>query len=131
MGRDEDAESDDSVYFIERAQVLLCRSESAQGRNVCRIPSSLDIEFFAKPPEILRLVIDYRQHASQEEQITGRCRLDIVPERRGRGGQLNAKVLQPAFDVARLQILRAHHRPTCAPPSTCSTSPVTLWASVR
>jgi hypothetical protein len=29
------------------------------------------------------------------------------------------------------RIQRTHHRPVCAPPSTCSTSPVTLRASVN
>src|SRR3954466_1694727 len=46
----------------------------------------------------------------------------------GTGGSSRCScVSRCSADVA----LVAHHLPTCAPPSTCSTSPVTVFASVR
>ena len=40
-------------------------------------------------------------------------------------------VFTSTLGTRRLLALRAHHLPECAPPSTCSTSPVTCRASVR
>ena len=105
--------------------MFLGRGEGAQSRGVGGISPSLDIEFFPKPANILRLVVHNRQHPAQEEQIARLQRLDVSAKRRRSGWELNAKVLQPALCAARLRTLRAYHRPTCAPPSTCSTSPVT------
>jgi hypothetical protein len=76
---------------------------------------------FAQPANILRLVIHNREHAAQEEEIARLHRLDVTTKRRC-GRKLNAKVLQPAL---RARLLTGYHRPTCAPSSTCSTSPVT------
>jgi hypothetical protein len=105
--------------------MFLGRSEDAQSRGVGGIPSSLRIQFFPKPANILRLVVDNREHPAKEEQIARLERLHISAEWRRSGGEFNAKVLQPAICTARLGTLRGYHRPTCAPSSTCSTSPVT------
>ena len=101
------------------------RSEDAQRRGVGGIPSSLRIQFFPKPANILRLVVDNRKHAAKEEQVARLQRFHISAERGGSGWELNTKVLQPAICTAQLGTLRGYHRPTCAPSSTCSTSPVT------
>ena len=102
------------------------RSENAQGRSVGGISSRLSIELFPKPANILRLVVDNWEHAAKEEQITRLYRLDVSAKRRWGFWELNSKVLQPAICTAQLLgTFTAYHRPTCAPPSTCSTSPVT------
>jgi hypothetical protein len=70
-------------------------------------------------------VIDNWEHPAKEEQVARLERLHISAEWRRSRGELNAKVLQPAIGTAQLGTLRRYHRPTCAPSSTCSTSPVT------
>ena len=105
--------------------MLFGRSEDAQSRSVGGISSGLGIELFPQPANILRLVVDNREHPAKEEQVARLYRLHISAKRRRGGWELNAKVLQPAFGTARLRTFGAYHRPTCAPPSTCSTSPVT------
>ena len=45
------------------------RSEDTQSCCVGGIPSSLRIQFFPKPANILRLVIDNREHAAKEKQV--------------------------------------------------------------
>ena len=105
--------------------MLFRRGENAQSRGVGGISSSLDIELFPEPANILRLVVDDREHPAKEEQVARLYRLDVSAKRRRGGWELNAKILQPAFCTARLRTFTAYHRPTCAPSSTCSTSPVT------
>src|SRR5215467_12620933 len=111
--------------------MLLGRGKDVQSRSVSGISPSLDIELFPEPSKILRLVIDNWEHPAEEEKITRLYRLDISAKgRRGRR-EPNAKVLQSAICTVWLRTFHAYHRPTCAPPSTCSTSPVTWRASVR
>src|SRR6266567_3227202 len=105
--------------------------EGAQRRRIGGVSSGLGIEFFAKPAKILRLMVNNREHPAEEKQVACLYRLDVTSKRRRGGWELNSKVVQPAIRTARLRTLRAHHLPTCAPPSTCSTSPVTVRASVR
>jgi hypothetical protein len=40
-------------------------------------------------------------------------------------GENDPEVIQSAFRTGELRIARTYHLPLCAPPSTCSTSPVT------
>ncbi len=47
--------------------MLFRRREDVQSRSVGGVSSSLDIELFAQPANILRLVVDYRQHPAKEE----------------------------------------------------------------
>ena len=100
-------------------------SEDAQSRSVGGISSSLGIKLFPQAAKILRLVVYNGEHPAKEEQVTRLYRLDVGAKRRRGGRELNAKVLQPAIGTALLRTFRAYHRPTCAPPSTSSTSPVT------
>jgi hypothetical protein len=99
--------------------------KDAQGRRVGGIPPSLDIELLSEPADILRLVVDDWKHPAKEEQVAGLHCFDVRAKRRRRCWELNAQVLQPAFCATWLGIFRAYHLPACAPPSTCSTSPVT------
>ena len=124
-GRHEHAEPNNARDSIERAQMLFRRGEGAQGRSVGGISSSFGIELFPQPAKIFRLVVDNRKHPAKEEQVARLQCLDVSAKRRRGGWELNAKVLQPALGAARLRTFSAYHRPTCAPPSTCSTSPVT------
>ncbi len=124
-GCHEHSEPDDASHSIERAQMLFRRSEHAQSRGVGGISSGLDVEFFPEPANILRLVVDDREHPAEEEQVARLHRLDVSAERRRGGWELNAELLQPALRTDRLRTFTGYHRPTCAPPSTCSTSPVT------
>src|SRR5215471_15547696 len=105
--------------------MLLGRGEDVQSRRVSGLSPSLDIELFPQPAKILRVVIDNGEHPAKEEKVARLHRLDISTKRRWGGGELNAKVLQSAICTARLRTFCAYHRPACAPPSTCSTSPVT------
>ena len=105
--------------------MLLGRGEDVQSRSVSGISPRLDIELFPQSAKILRLVLDNWEHPAEEEKVARLYRLDISAKgRRGRW-ELDAKVLQSAICTARLRIFNAYHRPACAPPSTCSTSPVT------
>ncbi len=111
--------------------MLFGRSEDAQSRGVSGVAPGLGVELLADPADVLRLVVDDGQHSAEEEQVACLHCLDVGAERRRRGRELNAEALQPALCAVRLRTLNAYHRPECAPPSTCSTSPVTLRASVR
>ena len=105
--------------------MLLGRGESVQSRSVSGISPSLDIELFPQSAKVLRLVINNGDHPAKKEKIARLYRLDISTKRRRGGRELNAKVLQSAICTAWLRASSAYHRPACAPPSTCSTSPVT------
>jgi hypothetical protein len=78
-----------------------------------------------------RLAVHNWEHSTKEEKVARVRRFDVSAKRRRGGWELNAKVLQPAICTAQVQTSNAYHRPACAPPSTCSTSPVTWRASVR
>src|SRR5215469_5638003 len=105
--------------------MLLCGSEGVQGRDVEGISSGFSVQLFANAADVLRLTVDDGEHSAEEEEVARLYCLDVGAKRRRRSWEVNAKVLQPAFCTSRLRTLTAHHRPVCAPPSTCSTSPVT------
>ena len=106
--------------------MLLGRGEDVQSRSVSGISRSLGIWLFPRWAKIPRLVIANWEHpAKGEEKIACLYRLDISTKPRRRRWELNAKVLKSAICTAWLQTFSAYHRPACAPPSTCSTSPVT------
>lgn len=119
------SESNKASHSIERTEMLPRRSEDAKSGCVGGIPRRLYIELFANAAYVLRLVLDNREHSAQEEQVACLDGLGVGAKRRGRRYELNAKLLQPAFGARRLWSFRNYHRPTCAPPSTYSTSPVT------
>ena len=76
------------------------RSEDAQSRSVSGVSSSFGIELFSEPANILRLVVDHREHPAKEEQVARLYRLDVGAERRRGGWELNAQLLQPAIRTA-------------------------------
>src|SRR5882672_393045 len=105
--------------------MLLGRSEDVQRRSVGGISSSLGIELFPKSAKIVRLVVHKWEHSAKKEKVACLHRLDVSAKRRRGGRELNAKVLQPAICPAQVRTFHAYHWPACAPPSTCSSSPVT------
>ena|SRR5438067_5302540 len=105
--------------------MLFCCGKGAQSSGEGGVPSCLGIELFAKPADVLGLVVYNWQHPAQEKKAARLSRFDIRAEWSRGGWELYAKVFEPAFCAAQLQTLAVHHRPTCAPSSTCSTSPVT------
>src|SRR5258708_37778256 len=104
--------------------MLFRRSKDVQRRDVGCIAAGLDIELLPKPANILRLVVNNREHSAKEKQVARLHRLGVSAKRRRGRWELNAKLLQPALCTVRLRTLTGYHRPTCAPSSTCSTSPV-------
>lgn len=124
MGCDEDAEPDDTGHAVERAEMLFRRSQGTEGRSAGGVSSGCGIEFFAQAAKVFRLVIDNGQHSGEEEQVAGLERLHIGAEGRRRGRKLDAEFREALLGRAPVRNLRAHHRPACAPSSTCSTSPV-------
>jgi hypothetical protein len=58
--------------------MLLGRAENIQCCSVDGFPSGLDVEFFPKSTEELRLVIDNREHSAKEQQVAGLHRLDVT-----------------------------------------------------
>src|SRR5260370_34881512 len=96
-----------------------------QEPNGDRFSTLVRSQFFPGTADERRLVSDGRKHAAEEEQTAGFYGLDIGAERSGRRREFDAELLQSALRVGRLRPLAAYHFPECAPPSTCSTSPVT------
>ena len=72
-------------------------SEDAQSRSIGGVSPSLGIELFPHPANILRLVVDYREHPAKEEQVPRLHRLYVSAEWCRGGWKLNTEVLQPAI----------------------------------
>jgi len=87
------------------------RREDVQSRSVGGVSSSLGIELFPQPANILRLVVDDREHPAKEKQVPGLHRLHVRAERCRGCRKLNYKVLQPAIRAALLRtLLRVNER---------------------
>lgn len=91
----EDTEAHNAVHLVERTQIFPSCCQGAQSRGASRIASSFEVQLFAEPAEILRLMIHHRERAAQEKQVASLRSLDVAAEGRGRSGELNAKFLQP------------------------------------
>src|SRR5690242_15899796 len=105
--------------------MLLGGSEDVQSGNVGGISSSLGIELFPKPANELRLAVHNREHPAQEEKVARLYRLHVRAKRCWGRWELNAKFIQPLLGADWPRVFEDYHLPACAPPSTCSTSPVT------
>jgi hypothetical protein len=111
--------------------MLPCHGERVEGRKARCLLSGFNIEFRADPPGEFCLTAFGRQHSGQEKQVAGVYGLHIDAERLRRRRQLDRKFPQPLLGAGRPRALERYHFPTCAPPSTCNTFPVTWPASVR
>src|SRR5271170_5364803 len=122
----EHTEPDDACDFVERSQMLSRHRKGVKRREVCRGTSRVFIELCAEAPDKFRRASFGGKHSRQKKQVAGLHRFHVGAERFRRGGQLDAKFLQPLLGANRLRALPwGYHLPKCAPPSTCSTSPVT------
>src|SRR5438477_591765 len=106
-------------------------SEDVEGREVSRLTPPFHIELRADAPNEFRPVAFRGKHPAQKKQIARLHRLHIGAERLRRRRKLDAKFFQPLLGAGRPRAFPGYHLPTCAPPSTCSTSPVMWRASVR
>src|SRR5262245_3479078 len=100
-------------------------SEAVERREVSRLAPRFHIEFGANAPNEFRPVAFGGKHSAQKKQIACLHRFHIGAERLRRCRELDAKVFQPLLGADRPGAFAGYHLPTCAPPSTCSTSPVT------
>src|SRR5580692_6245289 len=131
FGCDVRHQPDDPGHLIERAQVVSRGGEYVQSRDTRRFASLFYVILSAQPAYELRFMPNERENATEIKQVARLDTFNVGADRSGCGPQLNAELRKPALRVRRLRALWAHHLPECAPPSTCSTSPVTLRASVR
>ena len=99
--------------------------EYVQRREMRGFAALFDVVLSAQPADELRFMPDGREDAAEIKEVARLDTFNISAERNGRGRQLNAEFGKPALRARRLRALRGHHLPECAPPSTCSTSPVT------
>src|ERR1700680_959525 len=99
--------------------------EYVQGRDARGFASLFYVVLSAQPAYELRFMPNDRENAAEIKQVARLNTFNISAERARRGCQVNAELRKPALRARRLRALRAHHLPECAPPSTCSTSPVT------
>src|SRR5882672_10252834 len=117
-------EPNDSRHFVERAEMLLHHSERIKCCEMRRIPASFHIKVRTEASNEFRLAALRRKHPGQKKQIARLHRLHISTERFGRRGELDAKFFQPLLGACGWKSVTGYHLPRCAPPSTCSTSPV-------
>src|SRR5262249_35276328 len=123
--RDHYTEPDDSRHFVERSQVLPRDCEGVERRKVSRVMSCFQIELSADAPDEFRSATFCGKHSGEEKQIARLHHFRIGAERLRWRRKLDAKFFQPMLGAVRPMASTSYHLPECAPPSTCSTSPVT------
>src|SRR6266851_9324536 len=106
-------------------------SKDVERREVSRLAPRVHIERRADAPNEFRAATFGGKHPGKKKQIARLHRFHIGAERLGRRRELDAKFFQPLLGAGRPSAFARYHLPTCAPPSTCSTSPVIWRASVR
>ena len=105
--------------------------EHVKCREVRPPCASVDFKFRAHPPDEFRVAVFRRKHTAQKQQMPVCTWFDIGTERLRRCGEHDAELLQPLLRPGQVHAFAGYHLPMCAPPSTCSTSPVTCGASVK
>src|SRR5258708_6804739 len=106
-------------------------SKDVKRREVSRLAPSFHIELRADAPNEFRRMAFRGKHPAQKKQIARLHCFHIGTERLRRRRELDPKFFQPLLGAGRPRAFAGYHLPTCAPPSTCSTSPVIWRASVR
>src|SRR5438445_2646153 len=128
------AEADDARHSVERSQVLFRDSENVERRELSRLATGFHVELRADAPSESRRAdapsesrpAAFRgKHSAKKEQIVRLHGFYVRAERLRRHGELDAEFVQPLLGAGGPRAFAGHHLPTCAPPSTCSTSPVT------
>src|SRR5258707_14035219 len=105
--------------------------EAVERREVSCFASSFDVELGADAPDKFRDAAFCGKHPGEKKQIACLHRFHIGAERFGRRREFDTEIFQSLLGAGRLRVFTHHHLPRCAPPSTCSTSPVIWRASVR
>src|SRR6266403_2333842 len=108
-----------------------CNCENVERGEVSRLASRFHIELRADASDKFRPAAFRRKHSGQKKQIARLYRFYIGAERLRRRWELDAKFFQPLLSAGWPGAFPGYHLPKCAPPSTCSTSPVIWRASVR
>src|SRR4029453_18078467 len=124
-------EPDDSRHFVERSQMFSRHSQDVERGEMCSLASRFHIKLRADAPYKFCHAAFRGEHPGQKKQIARLHRLHISTERFRRRRELDAKFFQPLLGAGRPRGFAVYHLPTCAPPSTCSPSPVIWPASVR
>src|SRR5437660_229771 len=119
------AEADDARHSVERSQVLFRDSENVERRELSRLATGFHVELRADAPSESRPAAFRGKHSAKKEQIVRLHGFYVRAERLRRHGELDAEFVQPLLGAGGPRAFAGHHLPTCAPPSTCSTSPVT------
>ena len=98
--------------------------ESIERREVSGFATRFHVELGADPPNEFRLAARRGKHTGKKKQIAGLHRFYISAERLRWGREFDPQFLQSLLGGGRLIFFASYHFPLCAPPSTCSTSPV-------
>jgi hypothetical protein len=85
----------------------------------------------APTPDEFRCAAFRGKHPAQKKQIARLRCFRIDAERLRRRREIEAKFFQPLLSAGKPRAFARYHLPACAPPSTCSISPVVNVASVR
>src|SRR6267143_2451023 len=125
------AEPDDPRHFVERSQMLSRDSENVERREVSRLAPCFHIKLRADAPDKFCRAPFRGEHPGEKKKIARLHRFHIGSERLRRRRELDAKFFQPLLGAGRPRAFVGYHLPKCAPPSTCSTSPVIWRASVK
>src|SRR4029077_11656104 len=113
------------------AEVPARDRERIERREVSGLATRFHVKLGANTAYKFRLAARCRKHTGKEKKIAGLHRFCISAERLGWGWEFDAEFLQPLLGRGRVIVFASYPFPLCAPPSTCSTSPVTCRASVR
>ncbi len=99
--------------------------ERIERSEVSGLATHFHIELGPNTPNEFRLAARRGKHTGKEEEIAGLHRFYISAERLRWDREFDPQFLQSLLGGGRLIFFASYHFPLCAPPSTCSTSPVT------
>ncbi len=99
-------------------------SQRIERREVSGLATRFHVELGTDPSNKFRLTARRGKHAGKEKKIAGLHRFCISAEGLRGGRESDPQFLQPLLGGGRLIVFASYHFPLCAPPSTCSTSPV-------
>src|SRR5207245_1226377 len=125
------AEPNNARHFIERSQMLPRNTKGVECGEMSRFAPRFHVELRAEASNEFRRAAFRGKHARQKKKIPRLHRFHICAERLRRRRKLDAKFFQPLLGAGRPRAFAGYHLPACAPPSTCSISPVVNVASVR
>src|SRR5207245_2810411 len=125
------AEPNNARHFIERSQMLPRNTKGVECGEMSRFAPRFHVELRAEASNEFRRAAFRGKHARQKKKIPRLHRFHVRAERLRRRRKFDAKFFQPLLGAGRPRAFAGYHLPKCAPPSTCSTSPVMWRASVK